>query len=380
MKTNRGVFWTFALTASLTTLTLVAGAQAPIFQVVPTPNQYYTNNVLYASSASSADDIWAVGNTAIHFNGRLWKLFSAPGAEDSDLQYLRGVLTFSPTLAWAGGGGDDQGQIIDVWNGQNWQRLQGVPFPPDYHAFVLTMSGTSPNDIWATGSINYEENFALFFEHWDGQSWGDISYLSGGVGYLYGASQDAPNDAYAVGVQIFDDIDIPLLAHYEGGNTWFNVSLPLPYGASGLYGILALAQNNVWAVGWQNPLGYGEDCSNQSLIYHFDGNSWTIVPSPKDPGLNLVGVVANSANDIYATGYRPDGNCYGFDTLLLHWDGNEWNIIPSPNPRNDPNFIANELLTGVAPSPGNVWIFGQQWFLPQGRYCEDCTLAIHEAP
>ena len=40
MKTNRGVFWTFALTASLTTLTLVAGAQAPIFQVVPTPNQY----------------------------------------------------------------------------------------------------------------------------------------------------------------------------------------------------------------------------------------------------------------------------------------------------------------------------------------------------
>ena len=80
--------------------------------------------------ASSADDIWAVGNTAIHLNGRLWKLFSAPGAEDSDLQYLRGVLTFFPTLAWAGGGGDDQGQIIDVWNAQNWQRLQGVPFPP----------------------------------------------------------------------------------------------------------------------------------------------------------------------------------------------------------------------------------------------------------
>ncbi len=244
MKTNRGVFWTFALTVGLTTLTLVASAQMQKsrFQVFPTPNQYPINDVLYASSASSPNDIWAVGNTTIHFDGHQWTMYPAPGADDSGEFYLSGVLDFSPTLAWAGGGGDAQGQIIDLWNGQSWQRLQGVPFPPDYNAFVSTMSGTSPNDIWVTGWIDPDQNFQLFFEHWDGQSWGNIGYLPGGVGRLWGASQDAPNDAYAAGLQILDDNYAPLLMHYEGGDTWYQVRLPLPQQAvSGLYGVLALA-------------------------------------------------------------------------------------------------------------------------------------------
>jgi hypothetical protein len=73
-----------------------------------------------------------------------------------------------------------------------------------------------------------------------------------------------------------------------------------------------------------------------------------------------------------------DPSGYGFDSLVVHGDGNEWTIIPSPNPRNDPNFINNELMTGVVPSPGNVWIFGEQFDSPHG-VCTDgnCTLALH---
>ena len=124
-------FWTLALPVTLATSTLIAGAQTSIFQVVPTPNQYPINNTLYAASASSPNDIWAVGNTTIHFDGTRWKVFPAPGATDDTTEYLRGVLDFSPTLAWAGGGGDGQGQIIDQWNGREWERLQGLPFSPD---------------------------------------------------------------------------------------------------------------------------------------------------------------------------------------------------------------------------------------------------------
>ena len=87
--------------------------------------------------------------------------------------------------------------------------------------------------------------------------------------------------------------------------------MPYPNGQSGLYGILALAPNNVWAVRWQNPTGNLEFFTNPPLIYHFDGTHWTIVPSPGLPGTTLVGIVANSANDMYAFGFYTGPNEYG---------------------------------------------------------------------
>jgi hypothetical protein len=186
---------------------------------------------------------------------------------------------------------------------------------------------------------------------------------------------DASNDAWAVGFQI-GSINSPLVVHYNGSN-WSQANLPFPTGTGELLGVLALAPNNVWAVGWQNPAN-PDYYTNLTLIYHYDGNTWAIVPSPHQPGTNLNGIVANSPNDMYAFGYSADPSGLGFDSLLLHWNGSIWDVIPSPNPRNNPNYIQNQLLTGVVPSPGNVWIFGDQFDSPQG-VCTDgsCTLAIN---
>jgi hypothetical protein len=379
MNANRGTFRTFAVTLAMTALTLVAGAQTSIFQVVPTPNQNEINNVLNASSASSPNDVWAVGNTTIHFDGKRWKAFRAPGGTADSPLSLRGVLTFSPTLAWAGGGGDDDGQIIDQWNGKKWERLQGLPFPPAWNPLVMTMSGTSSSDVWVAGAINSNQTFQLFFEHWNGAAWEANNYLPGAVAWLLGASQDATNDAWAVGLQLIEDAyNYPLIVNYNGSR-WIVADLPFPQGAenSQLEGVLALARDNVWAVGWQSP-GVPNYYTSLTLIYHFDGKSWTVVPSPGAPGTSLDGIVANSANDLYAFGMSADPSGYGFDSLVLHGDGNEWTIIPSPNPRNNPyDFVNNELLTGVVPSPGNVWIFGEQFGSPQGICTINCSLALH---
>lgn len=374
MKADRRILCLVLLATVSAIMTMAASAQT--FQLVATPNQYEFNNTLWASAASSPNDIWAVGNTTIHFDGKQWTEYPAPGADDSPSNFLRGVLDFSPTQVFAGGGWDDKGQIIDRWNGKEWQRVPGVPaFPPAWIPLVMTMSGTSPKDIWVSGSLDVNDNPQLFFEHWNGQSWSE-DYLPGGVAFLYGASQDATNDAWVVGTQWDGYYEIPLVVHYNGNN-WINVSLPLPSGYAELQGVLALAPNNVWAVGWQNPVSPNY-YTNLTLIYHFDGNSWTIVPSPDTTGTNLNGIVANSPNDMYAFGYAADPSGYGFDSLLLHWNGSEWKIIPSPNPRNNPNYIQDQLLTGVIPSPGNIWIFGDQFDSPHG-ICTDgsCTLAIH---
>jgi hypothetical protein len=360
--------WLFAL---LTFLPIALHAQDldahnSIFQVVPTPN-HGINNMLFASSASSPTDIWAVGYTTMHFDGNHWKAFQAPGFSGIP---FRGILDFSPTFAWAGGGFDSQGQVIDQWNGTKWERLQNTPFPASWDPWVMTISGTSPTDIWVTGQITVQPNQDInyFFEHWNGKSWGNLSYLSGSVAYFYSATQDAPNDAWVVGVQWVGYSELPLIIHYSGGNSWVVADLPLPQGiAYGIiYGVTALSPKDVWAVGVQNS-GTPDNATNTTLVYHFDGNAWSIVPSPTTPGINLGGIVANSPKDLYAFGFDTPNNL-GFDTLVLHWDGNGWTTIPSPNPDEHKYGWYDELWTGVVPSPGNIWIFGTQ---------TEKTLALH---
>jgi hypothetical protein len=384
MKASIRTLRSFAVTAAVAILVgsiPAARAQKSIFEVVPTPNGHKSDiaqNALYASSASSPNDIWAVGNTTIHFDGKTWTAFPAPGADGENASfYLRGVLAISPTLAWAGGGGDEQGQIIDKWNGEKWERAQGLPFPPAWEPQVLTLTGTGEDDIWASGEVQIKGNLGYFVEHWDGKLWTVNSSFGGGVAWFYGSSQDAKNDAWVVGYQWSENSRIPLAIGYDGSQ-WIIADLPFPHGAisAELLGVLALAPDNVWAAGWQNS-GTDGDYTNQTLIYHFDGNSWEIVPSPNSSeheGNTLAGLVANSPRDIYAFGYSTDGDGFGY-TLVEHWDGTEWKIVPSPNPEHDQQFIENQLFTGVAPSAGNVWIFGTQYFAPHCRCI--ATLALH---
>ncbi len=50
---------------------------------------------------------------------------------------------------------------------------------------------------------------------------------------------------------------------------------------------------------------------------------WNIVPSPNEPSANnfLLGVAALSPNDAWAVGSH-----------IEHWDGTSWSIVPSPQP------------------------------------------------
>jgi hypothetical protein len=72
------------------------------FEVVRTPNEN-PNSELFAASASSPNDIWAVGQSTIHFDGITWTAFSAPMIKGDNNSFLQGVVAISPTLAWAAG-------------------------------------------------------------------------------------------------------------------------------------------------------------------------------------------------------------------------------------------------------------------------------------
>jgi hypothetical protein len=291
--------------------------------------------------------------------------------------FLQGVVDISPTLAWAAGNvtdGAHPGQVIEQWNGTKWNLFPSPRFGKRNQADVFAMTSSSANDVWAIGSlVNLDSGLASsLFEHWNGTAWTATTVESNNE-FLFGASADATNDAWAVGFSGSDRIETSAM-HWDGTN-WKSVATPnAGQGTNKLNAVLALAPNDVWAVGFSTPVAPPKKAATLTLIEHFDGTSWVVVPSP-NVGLNsanqsnrLLGLTANSANDIWAFGsyFTSEGSRHQM-TLLLHWDGATWAIASSPNPTKE--GISSDLLwAGVVPSSGNVWILGS---------VHEWTLALH---
>src|SRR5439155_17550502 len=83
---------------------------------------------------------------------------------------------------------------------------------------------------------------------------------------------------------------------------------------------------------------------------------WTIVPSP-NAGPNaspLWDVDAISATDVWAVGYYCCTET-ALITLVEHWDGSQWSIVPSPNPA---GHVNNYLFGVAAASANDIWAAG----------------------
>ena len=122
-----------------------------------------------------------------------------------------------------------------------------------------------------------------------------------------------------------------------------------------LLGAAAIAHNDIWAV------GVVRDSSGtaSTLAEHFDGTSWSVVPTPvvNDP---LVAVAGSASNDVWAVGSQT--NVGDSPTpFIAHWNGTSWSIIESPN------LPTNSFLTGVtAPASNNAWVVGHTFGAANG--------------
>lgn len=361
-----------------------------IFKVVPTPNGNQFNSSIFAASASSVSDIWAVGNSTMHFNGTKWAAFPAPLIVGDLTADLQGVVDISPTQVWAVGNvvfGANPGQIIEQWNGKRWSLFPNPTFPPNSQADLFAITSISANDIWAVGNLvqDVSNGQALsfnLFEHWNGTAWTPTLIQTDTFEALTGVSADASNDAWAVGwvAPLTASSNEPLAIHWNGTN-WVSAATPhVGEGENQLNAVLALAPNDAWAVGFSTPDAPPQQSATLTLIEHFDGTSWTVVPSPNvgpksvNQSNRLLGLTASSPNDIWAFGsyFAADGSGHQM-TLLLHYDGTSWTIAPSPNPTKG-TFLDDLLFAGVVPSPGNVWIFGNE---DEGANGGMGTLALH---
>ena len=102
---------------------------------------------------------------------------------------------------------------------------------------------------------------------------------------------------------------------------------------SSLNAIARIADNDIWAVGNTSPFSGGDT----TLAEHFNGTSWTVVatPNPGPFGSVLSGVAAAATNNVWAVGSSFADNSFGEpdpSTLIEHFNGSAWSVVPSPTP------------------------------------------------
>jgi hypothetical protein len=300
--------------------TLVEHWDGAAWSVVRSPNPGEFSE-LFDVSAVAADDIWAVGDAdgsvlTEHWDGRAWSIVPAPFNGELD-----GVIAETPTFALAVGfvSGRHRSRPLALrWTGSGWVSvptdLRGTPQPQALAA--IDASGTS--DAWGVGDSAPSFPMSPLAQHWNGTRFSTVQTQASG-----------------------DDIDV-------------------------LNGVSAVSADDAWAVGESTNITV--HTSTPSLIEHWNGRAWRIVPSPDRPWpgfdhfyTHLESVDAVNGDDVWAVGAtgafhdESPGAPSRRRTLTLHWTGRRWRLVSSPNAFD----IRNSELNDVTALPdGHVWAVG----------------------
>ncbi len=356
--------WTLVVAVpAIGATTPVAPLCGPNWSVISSPNADTEHNELPAVAAISANDVWAVGDysngdihqTLVeHWDGNSWSVVNSPNAGTGGNNFI-GVAAISANDMWAVGyydNGTSYQTLVEHWDGTAWAIVHS-PSVGTHSSFLSRVAAISANDVWAVGFYDNGPAFLTLVEHWDGNSWSVANSPNTGThdNYLYGVAAISANDVWAVGY--YDNgngtTSQTLVEHWDG-NSWSVANSPnVGTHDNNLVGVAAISANDVWAVG-----DYSNGDIHQTLVEHWDGNSWSVVNSPNagTGGNNLAGVAATSANDMWAVGYYENGTSY--QTLVEHWDGNSWGIVYSPNG----STHGNNLVGVAATSANGVWAVG----------------------
>jgi hypothetical protein len=295
--------------------------------------------------ALSANDAWAVGRgadglgLAEHWDGTRWRRVKTPSPPPFSHDVLTSVTMVSTDDVWAAGDNNEsEGSltaIVDHWDGTRWRRVD-VDLPPGTtNSHFDGISAASADDVWAVGGGDMMNGYLL--EHWDGHAWTPstpVETRSGRplIGALHGIDVRSAHDVWAVGGQVIDHVPKTAVAHWDGKSWTLMPSPNSPEPENELTSVTAISADDVWAVGSAGPRLFEPAVT---VILHWDGHRWSRVPSPNVGAVanDLLAVDASSPDDAWAVGYYSDSD---FDNdqdayLYLHWNGRRWRHVPVPD-------------------------------------------------
>jgi hypothetical protein len=261
----------------------------------------------------------------------------------------------------AGPGGAATGSI---WKVEPTVNPQGMA-PNPTNSTLASVSATGPGEAWAVGT--FMDQKALdhpLAEHRSGSAWTrvPVPQPAGQQALLNAVDDLSPGNAWAVGTSFSGGVaaspgGLTLIEHWNG-TSWSIVPSPNP--ATGIPGdtdvltaISGTGPGNLWAAGWDN----NSVANTISLLFeHWNGTTWTAVTSPTPLGSAQFanGITAISPDNVWAVGLDETLNS---KNLAAHWNGTAWSIVPTPDITNAGNV--QDLLTGVSSdAAGDVWASG----------------------
>jgi hypothetical protein len=364
---RRAIAWSLTICALATGLAFtVPGTTAATAATRPASPSAYTAfpGRLYSVAAISANDAWAAGlgtsgSLIVHWNGRAWSQSLAGSG------YFNSVAASSARDVWAVGGtnwGSPTQTLAEHWNGKTWAQVR-TPNPAGGGLFNGVVA-TSPRNAWAVGDVGPGPGIPSatkpLIEHWNGKTWtiqGDQAPAGGG--HFAAVTATSAANAWAVGWTglTSEGSGQTTLIERWNGRAWTRVPSPnLPGStASVLNAVTAVSADNAWAVGYGSVGG-----RYNALTMHWNGQHWTLLTSNTPGGdVSLLGVTASWTNNIWAVGITNPTRCSSggpqCQTLVEHWNGVRWKVIPSPDPPS--NYL--NLLWGIsAVSRTDIWAVG----------------------
>ena len=284
-----------------------------------------------------------------------WKVIPGITANQSPFVVGQDIAVVSANDIWQVGFA-----ITGHWNGTVWTAVA----PAGNYVALSGVAAVATNDVWAVGSAPdpTDEFYNAVAEHWDGSAWSIVPVPNGSTNanghtssQLVSVAAISPNNVWAVGYTSTSvntsSFQGTLIEHWDGSN-WTIVPSPNPRNSyqNTLTGIAVIAANDIWAV------GYTLTTNNQTLTMHWNDSKWSIVPSPNGPYGNwLFGATALASNNVWAVGASNNqGN-----TLILHWNGSSWSAVPSSNAQCQYySCTYNSLASISAVSASDIWAVG----------------------
>lgn len=231
------------------------------------------------------------------------------------------------------------GGLAERWAGGSW-RLEAVPSPPGQDRFVSLSAVSCDSAASCTAVGNYQNgagNYYTLAEHWNGSGWAiqatptppGVAFVNLNAVWCASAASCVAVGYYAVGVT--SGAGAALVERWNG-SSW--AIAPAPANPPGSYVSILRALSCTSAASC-TAVGASYATTSptvRTLAERWDGNSWTIQPTPMPPGsasAGLGGVSCTSATSCTAVGgysNKPDSS----RALAEHWNGKTWTIHPAP--------------------------------------------------
>jgi hypothetical protein len=269
------------------------------------------------------------------------------------------VYATAPDNIWITGA---RGTIFQ-WNGQVWSRHHPPPLPgEDFVQWPFQIIGTGSNDMWLI--------LGTAIEHWNGATWTIVAAGPTNVAIYYHQLWIAPDtgDVYAtsnVGLERSHNggpFEVQLRANVVA--VWGVSSTDFFLGSGGSITQFdgttfnpVFFEQNKFTLSYQ---GFPNDAwasGGNATLVHWDGSTWTDVPTGLSATATITSVAALAPNDVW---WLTSGNS-SLGQGLLHWDGTS--ITATPLDTSSFGDVCCRSLNSAAIIAGRWWIVSDDGLL-----------------